>query len=249
MSEQTGRSNGASGHSPYLPPPENSFSGWYHKLLMRFTYDIWRRELRRWDTWSANPDPRILECGCGPGFLLQFLGEWFPEADLLGLDTDLELLEVARERNQRLLRVLSASAEEIPLSSSSVDVLVTLHMVEHLLYPLRFLDEAERVLKPGALFVVATPNPTGIGASVMGRDWHGWRDDHVSLHAPDFWRMGLEQRGFRILKEGTTGLSGIPLLRTLPIALIQWIPLFIFGFFAWRRGESYVVISSKRGSR
>ncbi len=212
-------------------------------ILMRLTYDIWRREIRRRTQWVAGRPLRILECGCGPGLLTEFMEEWFPTADLTALDLEKRLLEAASERASRAWFAL-ASAEHIPLTDDTFDVVIALHMVEHLSQPVCFIKEAKRILNCGGHLIIATPNPEGIGARFMGSCWSGWKDPgHISLKAPNYWRELLLEFGFRIVREGTTGLSGIPIFRVLPVALVNWVPLFVFGFFSWQYGESYVCVA------
>lgn len=134
---------------------------------------------------------------------------------------------------------------EIPLSDATFDLVIALHLVEHLPQPARFFAEARRVLRGEGLLIIATPNPTGIGARVMGKWWTGWRDTgHINLNPPAYWRELICDNGFVILRDGTTGLSGLPIFRKLPIALINWGPLFLFGFFPWMHGEAYVCIAT-----
>jgi len=172
------------------------------------------------------------------------LENWFLGAEFVGLDLDEQLLDSACERTTHA-GFVRGSAEEIPLADATFDLLITLHMVEHLPQPLRFIAEARRVLRPGGLLIVATPNPVGIGAKVMGKRWSGWKDEsHVALNPPHYWRTLISSHGFTVLKDGTTGLSGIPVFRTLPMALLNWGPLFLFGFFPWMSGEAYVCIAT-----
>lgn len=48
----------------------------------------------------------------------------------------------------------------IPVEGGSVDVCVTLAVIEHLHNPLQFLGEIFRVLKPGGCVLLTTPGPT-----------------------------------------------------------------------------------------
>jgi hypothetical protein len=56
----------------------------------------------------------------------------------------------------------------------------------------------------------------------------------------------LERSGFKIERQGTTGLSGLPLLNKMPLALIHWIPSFFFGYFPWNLGEAYICVATRR---
>jgi GT2 family glycosyltransferase/SAM-dependent methyltransferase/glycosyltransferase involved in cell wall biosynthesis len=56
------------------------------------------------------------------------------------------------------LRFLQGDALALPLADSSVDVVVSFETLEHLDDQNRFMAEVRRVLRPGGLFVVSTPD-------------------------------------------------------------------------------------------
>jgi len=157
-------------------------------------------------------------------------------------------LEVAKSRC-RAVRLLRGDACSLSLADGGVDVVFALHVVEHLTTPTAFFGEAYRVLRPGGLLVIATPNSRGLGARLMRHRWMGYNDPtHISLNGPMFWRNLLQQTGFKVVRDGTTGLSGIPLLNRMPFGLVHWIPTFIFGYYRWLLGEAYMCTASRLSS-
>ncbi|MGP8104961.1 MAG: class I SAM-dependent methyltransferase [Desulfobaccales bacterium] len=217
-----------------------------NKLMHRLTYDIWRRTLPRYGNLTKGT--LVLECGIGPGNLLSLMSRWFPEAKLYGLDIDLQYIRQTGQADNKM-RLLAASAEALPFQPGIFDLIISLHMVEHLPQPEKFFAEAARVLCPGGILAIATPNPDGVGARMMGSRWGGWQNDHISLKSSDKWQKMIIEQGFSVLSEGTTGISGIPAFRRLPLAIFNWGPLFLFGFFPWRHGEAYICISRKAASQ
>jgi SAM-dependent methyltransferase len=175
--------------------------------------------------------------------MLKCIKRWYPNARSIGLDLDRLLIREARAQVPKATFV-EGSALDIPLKNESVDLVIALHLVEHLPNPDRFMQEVRRILKPRGVLIIATPNPSGICANLMGTKWNGWSDHtHVNLQPPNYWRKLLRDHDLSILKDGTTALSGIPILRKMPFALINQIPLFLFGMFSWDLGESYLCIS------
>lgn len=69
--------------------------------------------------------------------------------------------------------LIHGNAESLPFRGDQLDILLSLHNVEHLYHPELFLAEAYRVLKPEGTLIFATPNPIGIGAKVMRKSWGG----------------------------------------------------------------------------
>ncbi len=214
-----------------------------NKIFNRLAYDLWRRILPRYVNLKNGAS--ILECGIGPGNLINLMSGWFPQAELYGLDIDLQAIQQAREPENKI-SLLAASSESLPFQAGIFDLIISLHMIEHLPQPKNFLVEAARVLSPGGILAIATPNPDGIAARIMGSRWGGWHNDHISLNSPDKWQKMIIEQGFSVLSEGTTGISGIPAFRKVPLAIFNWGPLFLFGFFPWRHGEAYICIARKQ---
>jgi len=234
-------------YSIYASPSHDTKKGQKHRLFLKFAYQIWKRWLKRLisNYEKQEEDIVIIECGSGPGILLRFITEWYPEISVFGLDYDYQLIRSSRSEAPKAY-FITANAESIPVSSNSINILITLHMVEHLIIPEKFLKEAARVLVPEGTMILATPNPIGIAAKVLGNSWVSCRKDHISLHPPIWWQEHILSSGFHILKNGTTGLSGLRLFKRLPLSLFNWGLLYIFGFFPWRYGESYACIACKK---
>jgi SAM-dependent methyltransferase len=61
----------------------------------------------------------------------------------------------------------------LPLPDGFADFAFALPVVEHLPQTGQFFAEARRILRPGGLLVIATPNAVELGARVMGRGGRG----------------------------------------------------------------------------
>lgn len=229
-----------------MPHRDGTLRGKAEKVFRLLSYDVWRRELKKFRRRDGAQPLRIVDIGCGPGFLLSCLHRWFPGADLIGIDASEELLAVAKSRCNAM-RTLKGDASSLPLGDGSADVVFALHVVEHLANPADLFKETCRILRPGGLLIMATPNAEGLGSKLMKQNWQGYSDPtHISLNGPPYWRELLSSTGFDIVKDGTTGLSGIPLFNRMPIGLIHWIPSFFCGYYHWRLGEAYVCAAIRR---
>ena len=67
--------------------------------------------------------------------------------------------------------MVDGEASVIPLGDECEDVVVLWHVLEHLLDPPTSLREVHRVLKPGGLLFIATPNPESLTARLIGQRW------------------------------------------------------------------------------
>jgi len=111
----------------------------------RIFYDEVRRHLRA--------DSRVLNLGAGPptGSPVRTLkGE---AAEVVGADVDASVLS-----NPELDRAVLIENGRLPLEDDAFDLIVSDYVFEHVEYPLPFLAEAARVLKPGGNLLFRTPN-------------------------------------------------------------------------------------------
>jgi O-antigen chain-terminating methyltransferase len=109
----------------------------------------------------GSPDMPIVDIGCGRGEWLDVL----KESGLLGYGVDANSMVVARCRDKGLAVEEQDGLEHIKaLPSSSVGAVTAFHFVEHLppAVLMCFLDEVLRVLKPGGVVLLETPNPDNV---------------------------------------------------------------------------------------
>ena len=76
--------------------------------------------------------------------------------------------------------------EPLPHTDASIDLVVASEIFEHLISPLPFLEESARVLKPGALLLLTTPNVSNIGSLI--RLLRGESNHERLLRSPMFLR-------------------------------------------------------------
>ena len=97
-------------------------------------------------------DARVLDLGCGDGFLLQMLAER-GFLHLVGVDTSREELDAARERLGSTAQLHCQDARAIGFPDHSIDVVVS-HMALMLMPSVpSVLTEVARVLVPGGRFI------------------------------------------------------------------------------------------------
>ena len=78
---------------------------------------------------SLKRGPTIVDLGTGPGILCFELNKLLPKAKIIGVDISTEMLEIARknaeERGMSNYETKLGSAEEIPVESNSIDLVVS----------------------------------------------------------------------------------------------------------------------------
>ncbi|MDQ1744472.1 MAG: hypothetical protein QOE23_2811 [Pseudonocardiales bacterium] len=99
--------------------------------------------------------PRLLEVGAGEGYGSALLAERVPA--VLALDYDASAIAHLARHYPRLAAVRGNLAG-LPVAGASIDTVISLQVIEHVWDHPQFLAECARVLRPGGLLVLTTPN-------------------------------------------------------------------------------------------
>ena len=84
------------------------------------------------------------------------------------------------------------------LPDAGFDLVTVRHVIEHIADPASFVAEIVRVLKPGGMLVIKTPNAEALGRRWFGVDWYA--NDvprHLILFSPANLRLLAEKQGLR----------------------------------------------------
>ena len=136
--------------------------------------------------------PQALDIGCGRGEWLELLGEQGFAAR--GIDLDDSMLQACRERGLDVaLSDGLAALRETP--SSSLALVSAFHVVEHIVFEdlQAMVVEALRVLLPGGILVLETPNPENleVGTSSFYLD-----PSHIKPLPPQLLAFVADHAGF-----------------------------------------------------
>jgi SAM-dependent methyltransferase len=98
----------------------------------------------------------ILDFGCGDGAITpRYLDAGAARA--IGVDIDAKAIARAREQHAAAnVDFILGETDRIPLEDSSVDVVVSYDVFEHITQPAPVLDELYRVLRPGGKVLIGT---------------------------------------------------------------------------------------------
>ena len=133
--------------------PEQS-SPWRHHLRKRREY-VQGKISRHLQKYPGRRAPRLLDLGCGDGTNLAWLSQFTDQA--YGSDYNLVRLVRSRAQNRNAL-VFAADILDFPSEDDAFDVIFFNHVIEHIPDDRAALASARRILKPGGLLVIGTPN-------------------------------------------------------------------------------------------
>lgn len=97
---------------------------------------------------------RVLDAGCGEGFVTNYLAERDPALQLTGVDLSEEAIAYARAHFGEHATYRTGSIYKIPFSDNSFDAVVCSEVLEHLDEPDRALAELKRVARKHVLITV-----------------------------------------------------------------------------------------------
>lgn len=112
---------------------------------------------------------KILEVGCGEGFVMQAINKRDPKIAIEGLDISRDSLEIAK----KLLpdhKFYQANINNLPLDDNQYDLVMALEILEHLPNHDRALNELSRVTKKYCLISVPWEPFFSLGNLLSGKN-------------------------------------------------------------------------------
>lgn len=107
---------------------------------------------------KPKPGDRILDVGCGPGFLMSdLLGAVGPHGHVVGVDHSDAMCVLAEARLSTALGTITiqrSGAEQLPFAAGSFDAVVFSQVLLYVPDVLGALKEAHRVLRPGGQVLI-----------------------------------------------------------------------------------------------
>lgn len=101
----------------------------------------------------------VLDIGCNTGYGTAIVAR--DSRATTGVDVSAKSVSAARELNAAPnLRYLAIDGLQLPFQDDAFDLAVSFQVVEHVFTPEAYLREIRRVLKPGGLAILTTPNAT-----------------------------------------------------------------------------------------
>ena len=199
------------------------------------------RDLRR---FAELPGPWVvLDYGCGSGRLIPLLT---PLGDVHAFDVTPKVLDAVRERHPDTHVVAGDGSYPTPLADATYHVAISSEVIEHTTDQASLVEDLLRVLRPGGLLLLTTPNARFEARYKAGTN---------SLQPIENWltagrlRRLVETAGFEVLATGTLGAhwSNMPYRRTALYRLAKKVGRRLRLWQAVDNGESWLAARLGRG--
>lgn len=189
--------------------------------------------------------PAALEIGCGYGDTLCYLKKKGYVDWVAGIELN---PEAAKNSSERLDFFLEGDVQSIPLpfEDNSIDLILCLDVLEHLVDPWSVLRKLHNLLKPGGVIICSIPNVRNfrvlLPLVIMG-NWkyqkYGILDKtHLRFFTKKSSIQLIKHAGFKIDLIASTGLSRFD--------KYWWINLVTFNFFRQLFEFQYLVKGTKK---
>jgi dolichol-phosphate mannosyltransferase len=141
--------------------------------------------------WTRNAG-RILDAGCGSSIIIQSLN------NAVGMDYSVNKVRFLRRYGMPLVR---GSAFALPFRDHSFDCVISSEVIEHIPYDEVLFTEMNRVLRPGGMLVIGTPDYDTIGWRIIEPLYGmlqpgGYKDEHITHYTRPRLMEILERHGF-----------------------------------------------------
>ncbi len=180
----------------YLPEEGSSIESW-----QKMMEPVFQRAIRR--ILQHKTEGRLLDVGSGFGFFLAKVKSkgW----EVIGVEISEKAMDYASHVFG--LTVRPGPLEKVGFPEDYFDVVTAFYLIEHLPYPMAFLRECCRILKPGGLLLLRYPHTTPIKNMLRLFRIENWLYDlpaHLSDFSPTTIARCLDRAGF----EGCQHLIG-----------------------------------------
>lgn len=121
----------------------------------------------------------VLDSGCGTGYGAYELSK--SARKVIGIDIAKEAIDFCRNNYTKAnIEFLEMDIRSIKFDSQSFDCVVSFETLEHIYEQEQFLQEVKRVLKPGGILIISTPDKENYRKRFVGDDQNRFHKKELS---------------------------------------------------------------------
>ncbi len=191
-----------------LPGEYNTVDEYVMILRHKFAYNHANKYLSKSDV--------VVEVGSGEGYGTSTLSETCKK--ITGVDVDVSAVDHANKQyKSKKCEFKLYNGGRLPFNDGSGDVVISFQVIEHVKDDALFVSEIYRVLKPGGVFIVATPNRL----TRLKEGQKPFNKFHLFEYTPKELENVLKQSFEDVQVYGVSGTKEINRLEATRIAKIQ----------------------------
>jgi 2-polyprenyl-3-methyl-5-hydroxy-6-metoxy-1,4-benzoquinol methylase len=174
-------------------------------------YDAWRLDDNHDEVWTMKvktycayldllsrympetlPSPRLLDIGCAHGFMLEAARQRGWQA------SGVEISPATSVARQRGFVVYDHPIEDLNIADGTFDAITAIDVLEHIPDLKGFMAELYRILKPGGVLLIVTPDVGTWVAKIMRNMWPHYKTEHLFYFTKRSLSLLLGRKGFRV---------------------------------------------------
>lgn len=124
-------------------------------------YRLWRRTMEMisaLERFAPKPVRDIIDLGTADGRMLHSIKEKFPKSRCTGVELNQELVNFGKSHFPEI-EIVQGDIQALDFSDKSFDAALLTAVIEHVPVPEKVVSEAYRILKPGGILVLTSPDP------------------------------------------------------------------------------------------
>lgn len=189
------------------PADDAAYGAAYHQGYLKHRSKKLRTAMIRLNRFAPHVDvekPRLLDIGCSVGCTVEAANQrgWRG----FGVDVSDEMVAFCCERGMNCHKTSSLT---LPFADASFDIVTSWHVIEHVANVSETLTEWRRVLRPGGLLILETPDANCGKAKRLGAGYRKfWAAEHTYTFTPETLAPFIETAGFEPLSRPWFGRLG-----------------------------------------
>jgi 2-polyprenyl-3-methyl-5-hydroxy-6-metoxy-1,4-benzoquinol methylase len=106
------------------------------------------------------------------------------------------------------IKMFRGELDEIDFSGLKFDVITSIEVLEHLSNPVEHLNAARKLLRPGGIIYITTPNIKSFNSRILRNKWNGLSyPEHLCYYSKKSLSRAMKESGFKKVSLRTEGIS------------------------------------------
>jgi SAM-dependent methyltransferase len=189
------------------PAEDAAYGAAYHQGYHKHRAKKVRTAMIRLNRLAPHVDvekPRLLDIGCSVGCTVEAANRRGWQG--FGVDVSDEMVAYCRKIG---LNCHKTNSLRLPFADESFDIVTSWHVIEHVASVSETLTEWRRVIRPGGLLILETPDANCGKAKRLGAEYRKfWAAEHTYTFTPETLGPFIEQAGFEPLSRPLFGRLG-----------------------------------------